>query len=238
MTSDNKKVIAFITAAGTGTRMNLSIPKQFLTIDDVPVCFYLMKQIQENDKIDEIAIAIPQGWKEYVMAFANHIGIDKLKYIVYGGDTILASIRNMSLEVNKTNDSYVVCLNDGDRFIFDDVFNVTLENFEQNGNTISYFNPYDITFQKTNDSVLWVNRNEIMVTCTPHVYSSEDVNEALDYASKNDDWNAYLNQLIVKLGHDISFAKCTSHNLKVTYQEDLEVIRAMIHERKANGTSR
>lgn len=233
-----KKVMAFIAASGTGTRMKLSIPKQFITIDDIPICFYPLRQLQDNERIDEIAIAIPEGWYQYVKTFSDYLEITKLKYIVIGGDTMFKSIKNMVSEVNKDNESYIMCLNDGDRLIFDDVFNESLDNYERNGNTIPYFNPYEIAFYQDSGKTTEIDRNKVLITCTPHIYSSEAVNEAIEYANEKGMDNGYLHQLVVQLGYEISFIKCSRHNLKVTLPDDLEVIKALIHERKANGTPR
>ena len=236
---DNKKVIAFVTAAGTGTRMQLSIPKQFLTIDDIPLCFYPLQNLQKNKLIDEIMIAIPYGWSEYVQQFGKYLNITKLKHIVIGGDTIFNSIQNMLDVANAENKekSYVICLIDGNRMMFDDILQRSFDNYIINGNTNAYFNPYAISFY--NDEHLnLIDRNKIIVTCTPHIYSSESVNATSDYVYKNNAYNEYVNQILVKLGYSLSFVKCSICNIKVTYQDDLEMVKALIHERKRNELSR
>ena len=43
--------IALLTAGGTGNRMGQDIPKQFMTIDNVPVIIYTLKAFQEHPEI-------------------------------------------------------------------------------------------------------------------------------------------------------------------------------------------
>ena len=46
--------VALLTAAGSGTRMNLDIPKQFLHVDDKPVIIYTLEAFQNHPGIDPI----------------------------------------------------------------------------------------------------------------------------------------------------------------------------------------
>ena len=70
----------------------------------------------------------------------------KLKFIVLGGSTVLESIMNMADAASMDNKDYVMCINDGDRMLFDNILNVVLSNFSANGDTVPYWTPYDITY--------------------------------------------------------------------------------------------
>ena len=58
-------MITFVAASGTGSRMQMNIPKQFVSIYDMPLFIYPMAKIQANGRVDEIALAVPPGWNEY-----------------------------------------------------------------------------------------------------------------------------------------------------------------------------
>ena len=79
--------IAVIIAGGSGARMGQSIPKQFITIHDKPVLIYTLEGFQRHPMIDAIEVVCIDGWQEVVWAYAKQFGIDKLKWMVTGGNT-------------------------------------------------------------------------------------------------------------------------------------------------------
>ena len=227
-----KKVIAFVPASGTGSRMGLKVPKQFVTINDIPICFYPLKLIQDNPRIDEIVIGVPEGWNEYVNSMAKHLGISKLKYIVNGGQELPQTMRNMLSEVNNNYSDYIIMMFDGDRMIFDDIIDRSLDNFIDNGITISYFNPYEAGFymdgKDLSDS--FIDRKKVFLIAPPFIYPSNIVNSAMQYAIDNNLRDMYLHELAVRLGYEVSFIKCSMTKLKITEPSDIEVAKSMINE--------
>ena len=201
-----KKVIVFVAASGSGQRMKMNIPKQFVSINDTPLFVYPMLKVQQIERIDEIVVSVPDGWHKYAESVSAFFGITKLKYVVTGGSNLPQSMRNMLEAVNVCNDSYVAAMMDGDRIIRDDVIDFALDNYEKFGITIPYFNPYEAAFYMVNgnDTDLVKNeldRKKIFLVSPPIVYPSEVVNEAMKYAVENGLQDKYLHQLVIELGH-------------------------------------
>lgn len=229
------KVIAFIAASGTGSRMNIKMPKQFVSINDTPLFVYPMLKVQQNKCIDEIVTSVPDGWHKYVESVSAFFGITKLKYIVTGGSSLPQSMRNMLEVVNGCNDQYVVVMMDGDRIIRDDVIDSALDNYEKFGTTIPYFNPYEAAFYMVDGENTALENNEldrrkIFLVAPPIIYPSEVVNSAMQYAMEHGLEDAYLHQLVIKLGYKVSFVKCSPYNIKVTEPGDFEVVKALLHQ--------
>lgn len=88
------KNIAVIIAGGVGHRMGQDIPKQFIHVYDKPVLLYTLKNFQNHPQIDAIEVVCIDGWHDVVWAYAKQYGIDKLKWVVSGGETGQESIRN------------------------------------------------------------------------------------------------------------------------------------------------
>ena len=86
--------IALLTAGGVGNRMGQDIPKQFMTIDNIPVIIYTMQAFQSHPQIDAICVVCLKGWEVVLQAYANQFNITKLKWIFEGGDSNQHSIRN------------------------------------------------------------------------------------------------------------------------------------------------
>ena len=86
--------IAVIIAGGSGQRMGQDIPKQFINVCDKPVLIYTLEGFQRHPMIDAIEVVCIDGWEHVVSAYAKQFRIDKLKWIIKGGNTCQESIRN------------------------------------------------------------------------------------------------------------------------------------------------
>lgn len=74
--------IALLTAGGSGTRMGMDIPKQFLTIHDKPIIVYTMEMFENHPAIDKIIVACKEGWENILESYARQFNITKLTAIV------------------------------------------------------------------------------------------------------------------------------------------------------------
>ena len=86
--------IALIIAGGTGHRMKQDIPKQFLNVFDKPVIIYTLEGFQRHPEIDAIEVVCLDGWDAVLWAYAKQFQIDKLRWVIPGGETAQESIRN------------------------------------------------------------------------------------------------------------------------------------------------
>ena len=112
--------VALIIAGGSGHRMGQDIPKQFINVYDKPVLVYTLEGFQKHPKIDAIELVCIDGWHDVAWAYAKQFGIDKLKWVISGGETGQESIRNgvYNLEGICAEDDIVV-IHDGIRPLVD-----------------------------------------------------------------------------------------------------------------------
>ena len=113
--------VAIIIAGGSGHRMGQDIPKQFINVYDKPILVYTLLGFQNHPLIDAIEVVCIDGWEKIVWAYAKQFNIDKLKWIVKGGNSGQESIRNgvYNLE-GKCADDDTVIIHDGIRPLIDD----------------------------------------------------------------------------------------------------------------------
>ena len=71
--------IAIITAGGTGVRFGNSVPKQFITVNDIPVIVYTMLNVQNSGCYQEMYIVCADGWKDFVFSYAQQYDISIFK---------------------------------------------------------------------------------------------------------------------------------------------------------------
>ena len=53
------KTLAIILAAGSGSRMQMEVPKQYLHLNGIPMMVYSLKTFEESC-VDDIAVAVPE----------------------------------------------------------------------------------------------------------------------------------------------------------------------------------
>lgn len=114
---DCTKNIALIFAGGSGRRMNNGgIPKQFLELKEKPIVIYTLEHFNRHRDIDAIVVVCLKTWIPYLKDLVKKFKIDKVSYIVPGGETGQDSIYNglKTIYENYPEDS-VVLIHDGVR---------------------------------------------------------------------------------------------------------------------------
>ncbi|MBO4571248.1 MAG: 2-C-methyl-D-erythritol 4-phosphate cytidylyltransferase [Bacteroidales bacterium] len=233
--------VAIIIAGGSGSRMGQSIPKQFITIHDKPVLFYTLEGFQKHPMIDAIEVVCIEGWQEVVWAYAKQFNIDKLKWIVPGGNSGQESIRNgvFNLE-GKCNDDDIVIIHDGirplvDAFVLTDV----IEMAQKKGNGVTSM-PY-------NEQIFLINEEDPTTTCkyipretlrrvaTPQAYRFGKLDWAYHEAFAREIGiygSSYTNTMMVELGETLHFAAGSDKNIKLTTKDDLELFKGYLEREK------
>ena len=83
-----------ITAGGIGKRMNLSLPKQFIVINEKPLLMYTIEKFYHFDPKFQIIITLPDEWKEYWEALIVENKFNIPHRVVSGGEERYHSIKN------------------------------------------------------------------------------------------------------------------------------------------------
>lgn len=231
--------IAIIIAGGTGTRMGMDIPKQFITIDSKPILIYTMECFQNHPMIDGIQLVCLDGWQETSERYAKKFEITKLRKIVTGGTTGQESIRNGVYSLRETcTDNDIVIIHDGIRPLVDEsVLSDVIIKCQKYGNAVTSL-PYNEQIFIVDDeysTTRYIPRETLRRVSTPQAYKYgllyEKYNEAFErkigiYGS------SYTNTMMVDLGVRLYFAAGSDKNIKLTTKDDLEIFRSYIYSKK------
>lgn len=82
--------IALILSGGTGSRMGLDIPKQYIEVAGKPIITYCMEKFQNSPAVDCIQIIADIKWQELILKYAG----DKVKGFSVPGENRQLSILN------------------------------------------------------------------------------------------------------------------------------------------------
>lgn len=228
--------VALLTAAGSGTRMQLNIPKQFIHVDDKPIIVYTMEAFQNHPGIDAIIVVTIESWSNVLWAYAKQFGISKLKWVVPGGDSGQESIRK-GLDVLKQEltDEDVVLVHDGNRpLVSSQIISDSLATFSKYGSAVAAIPCTEVVFESDDGltSMVSTERERLLRTQTPHTYRLGDLYGAHLEAENRGITNTAASCMLMKeLGRMTYFSKGSEENLKITTPEDLKIFKALLSMR-------
>lgn len=229
--------IAVILAAGSGSRMDSDIPKQFINVYDKPILMYTLDAFEKHPQVDAIEVVSLSGWGDVVKAYAKQYNITKLKWVVDGGETVQESIRNGLLYLKSEVDSSdIVIIHDGirplvDQFVLTDVIKVATEK----GNAITSlpYNEQIFIIDKDNKETTkrYIPRETIRRVSTPQAYRADMIIGAYEKAFRENygiGGTSYADTLMVDLGEKLFFSAGSDRNIKIVTKDDLSLFKAYL----------
>lgn len=179
-----KHTIAIVLAAGQGKRMNSTVRKQYLLIQEKPVLYYTLKAF-EDSFIDEIILVVGAGEETYCRDnIVNEYGFSKVSDVIVGGKERYHSVYEALswINQNKKDDSFVF-IHDGARpFVTEEVLKRAYDTVCESEacivgvpvkDTIKVVNKDNVVEHTPNRSTLWTVQ-------TPQVFSYNKIKEAYD----------------------------------------------------------
>ena len=229
--------IVILTGGGIGSRTHQDIPKQFIHVNNKPIIIYTLEAFQRHPSIDEICVAILEGWEQMLWAYARQFNITKLKYVVTGGATGQESIFNGLKAIRADhNDEDVVIVHDGNRpMIEPDIISENLATQKKYGSAVTTIPCTEVVFVSENkvDSDKSIPRENLQRTQTPHSYYLGDLWEAHMEAQRRGIKNTAAScSLMEALGKKSYFSRGSEKNLKITTVDDIEIFKALIEAKK------
>lgn len=231
-------IIALLTAAGTGTRMNQDIPKQFIHVDNKPVIIHTMEAFQNHPSIDAILVVTLDSWKEVLWAYANQFNISKLRWVVKGGETGQDSIRNGldKLKEEYPDEDITVMVHDGNRpLVSSEIISDSLATFAKYGCAVAAVPCTEVVFESEDgaSSHVLIEREKLFRTQTPHTYKFNELLWAHNEAKKRGIKGTAASCMLMKeLGKETYFSKGSEENIKITTLDDLRIFKALLHTRQ------
>lgn len=233
--------IAIIIAGGSGQRMGQDIPKQFINVYDKPVLIYTLESFQRHPLIDAIEVVCIDGWENVVWAYSKQYSIDKLKWMVKGGETGQESIRNgvYNLEDKCAADDIII-IHDGIRPLVEpSVLTDVINKAQKYGNAITSM-PYNeqifvVDENDENTTRKFIPRETLRRVATPQAYRYDLLNRKYHEAFEKEIGiygSHYTNTMMVDLGVTLHFAAGSDKNIKLTTKDDLELFKGYLSRAK------
>jgi len=220
-----------IVAAGSGSRMNMGINKQFIKLKDKEIIAYTIEKFYKHKNIDEIVVVIKEEEFEF---FKSEI-IDKYNFknikIAFGGKERQDSVYNGLKKLDKNCD--IVLVHDGARpFISEKLIDNCIEE-AKNNNAVVVGVPVKDTIKVINeeyDIVGTPDRSKLWAVQTPQTFNYDILLKSYEDAFKNDFYGTDDAMLVERIGYKVKMIEGSYNNIKITTQEDLNIGTQILKE--------
>ena len=225
------KYLYIVAAAGSGKRMGLGKPKQFLEYDGEPIFIKTLKTIENSKLVDEIIVVTGESFIGDVKDYCREFGITKLKSVVSGGNERQDSIYNV-LNTFENPEEYIIAVQDGVRpFIKNEFIEKAYEELINNKDLDGV-----VTAVAVKDTVKVVDgngfivdtppRNTLFLAQTPQVFRGKILKEAYETAHEEEFVGTDDSSLVERINRRGKLIDGSYDNIKITTVEDLIYLKS------------
>ena len=238
-------IAAMILAGGTGSRVGLDRPKQFVEILGKPAIAYTLEIYEKCEEIDTIQVVCHKEWKEYLKEIVRLYNFTKVKWIVDGGETYQQSVMNGidNLKNYISADDMVMIHYGAAPFTSQQIINDAIEVCRKHGNSVSCTPCYQLMGTKDDDkiSTKWVDRDKYIQIACPQSFKFDyllSVYERADEKNLIADTEPHTTSLMYALGDTIYQSYSDQTNIKITTKEDLYMFEGYVLMKNKHNNER
>ena len=212
-----------IPASGMGSRFGAGMPKQFLNLSGKEILHRTISVFEKMDIINEIAIAVPSGYKGRVLKY----GFAKVKYITEGGASRAESVVTALELLPKQTE--IVLIHDGVRpFVDGETILQVIEAAKKHGAAVACC-PVTDTIKKVNSAGVITDtpdRSHLWNAQTPQGFKFDIILDAYTQNKEilrtiTDDSSLVANAVVVP---------SSRRNIKITTAEDMLIAKAFLED--------
>ncbi|MBQ9016332.1 MAG: 2-C-methyl-D-erythritol 2,4-cyclodiphosphate synthase [Firmicutes bacterium] len=220
-----KRVAVIIAAAGQGTRVGASVPKQYLKIGGQPVIIKAMKVFDHMEAVDHIFVVAGEDYVHYCRGLIDQHGFEKMESVVAGGAQRQDSVYNALQEMNrrKPGVEYVLIHDAARPFISEEVVLNVLQATEESGAAVACVAMTSSVRRmgsgdETSESV---DRSEYYTVQTPQGFRKSLLIDAYEKAYDDSFFGTDDAAVVEHAGGQIAMVDGEYQNIKITTKEDL-----------------
>lgn len=213
-----------IVAGGSGKRMGIDTPKQFLELAGKPVLMHTIEKFKKADGSIEIITVLPENQLRFWNTLQQKYSFSIPHTLVKGGKHRFISVKH-GLEF--VIGPGLVAIHDGVRPLVSlETIRRCFETAAQYGNAIPVISPSDSLRIIKGEKSEPLNRNMIKLVQTPQVFDVELIKNA--YKQEYDPSFTDDAAVLEKTGVHIQLVDGNMENIKITNPEDLFIAQTLL----------
>ncbi|HEY2860933.1 MAG TPA: 2-C-methyl-D-erythritol 4-phosphate cytidylyltransferase [Terracidiphilus sp.] len=230
------QVFAIFPAAGLGTRMAGPQPKQFLSLDGIPILIHSLRAFAAVPRIAQIVVAVRKTETERVQAQIAEYGLSGCVQVVEGGDSRQESVAHALAAIHAAPDD-VVLVHDAVRPLIDAAtIDRTIDAVVQHGAAIVGLPAVDTIKQveRTAHGAIvtsTIPREFIVHAQTPQGFRFDLLQSAFAEATADGFVGTDEASVVERAGHPVAVVLGSPVNLKITQPGDLELAEFYLRQR-------
>jgi len=230
------QVFAILPAAGLGTRMAGPQPKQFLSLDGVPILIHSLRAFAAVQRVTAIYVAVRKTELERVEAEVAEYGFANRVHVVEGGDNRQESVVNALAAVPAEADD-VILVHDAVRPLIDTAtIDRTIDAVVEHGAAIVGLPAVDTIKQveRTAHGALitaTIPREFIVLAQTPQGFRYGLLQKAMNEATADGFVGTDEASVVERAGLPVAVVHGSQVNLKITQPGDLELAEFFLRQR-------
>jgi 2-C-methyl-D-erythritol 4-phosphate cytidylyltransferase len=211
------KKYAILVAGGSGSRMNTSIPKQFLLLNNKPLIYYTISTFFNTFNDIEIVLVLAEEHIDTGTSIISTYFQDKKITIAIGGNTRFDSVKNGLKQVIENS---IVFVHDAVRCLVSaDLITRSYHQTLEKGNAIPAIASKDSVRIVTGDTNKSIDRTTVKQIQTPQVFKSDILLPAFETAFQS--FFTDEATVVEHFGHPIYLIEGEENNIKITHPIDL-----------------
>lgn len=222
------KKIAVIVAGGSGQRMGVSTPKQFLEVNGKPLLWHTINAFLQAFADIELVIVLPETHLDAGKQIAALFSFSKIHFTI-GGATRFHSVQKGLQYLDTTN--CILFVHDGVRcLITPDLIKRCYHQAVEKGSAIPAVAATDsIRIEAGNEDSIVADRNKVRIIQTPQTFKSDLLMPAFEqnYTESFTDEAT----VVEAFGEKIYLIEGEYNNLKITRPIDLLIAEKIMEER-------
>lgn len=238
MTINREKAGVIIPAAGSGSRMEESLPKQFLKLSEIPILIHTIAAFLKVKEISSLSVAIAQKHKQLVLSLltAHFTPEEQNKIIITGGGasrqlSVQAGLSAMPEEVQ------IILVHDGARpLVSQALIRRCIAGAVLYGAVIAALEVHDTLKMATNKVITTtINRTGLFRAQTPQAARRHLLENAFKKAEEDGFIGTDEASLFEHAGIPVLIVAGEKQNLKITRSDDLALAEVILTGRAEVG---
>lgn len=222
----NKQKYVIIVAGGSGKRMGMDLPKQFIEVAGKPILMHTLEQFHCYDHSLQLILVLPKDQHSYWKELSERYNFSIKHIIATGGKERFHSVKN---GLSHCAANGLIAVHDGVRPLVSkktiaDCFNMA----EKNLAAVPVIPANESIRQVINEENRAVNRKEFYMVQTPQVFDSKILHKA--YEQKFSTHFTDDASVVEALGNKVHLVDGNVENIKITRPMDIRIAELLLQE--------